>query len=103
MLKGGGGTLEEMPETGNAINERVQVLYSTCTVQVPRTYVLSRFRGRPHTGAWKRRGGDPVLEGQSGRKRGRRMDRGDTWERGRRDGERGMQACRPGEGLRGRQ
>ncbi len=35
--------------------------------------------------------GDPVLEGQSGRKRGRRRGRGDTWERGRRDGERGMQ------------
>ncbi len=46
---GGRGDRRKCQKGGNAINEGYK-FYSTCTVQVPGTYVLRGFRERPHKG-----------------------------------------------------
>jgi hypothetical protein len=52
MLKGGGGDWRKCQKRGNAIDEGYKS-YSTSTIQVSGTYVLRRFRGRPHWGPQK--------------------------------------------------
>ncbi len=58
---------EEMPETGECHKRRLPQVYSTCTVQVPGTYVLRIFRGRPH---WGLEGEDGILYLKDSRERG---------------------------------